>query len=194
MLSYFTQGQLSSIQKTVISIAGAGGLGSNVAMCLVRSGFKKFEIIDFDVVELSNLNRQYYFLNDVGKPKVEALKEKMLAVNPECEIAIRQVRLDENNLASYFNEADFVIEAFDKPDCKKMLVEHFAGSAKVLVCGNGMAGIKMTELNIIKVHDQLYLVGDQKTSVGPDHPPCAPRVTACAGLMAGVVLELVCQK
>ena len=57
-----------------IGIAGAGGIGSNVAMLLVRAGFTKFTIVDFDYLEQSNLNRQFYFEDQLGKSKVESLK------------------------------------------------------------------------------------------------------------------------
>ena len=63
-----------------IGIAGAGGLGSNVAVNLVRTGVKKLKIVDFDVVDESNLNRQFYFMDQVGRPKVEALRENLLRI------------------------------------------------------------------------------------------------------------------
>ena len=69
-----------------IGIAGAGGLGSNVALNLVRSGIDAFRIVDFDCVEASNLNRQFYFRDQIGRPKVEALRENLQRIRPEVEV------------------------------------------------------------------------------------------------------------
>ena len=192
---YYTPRQWQAIQHSRIGIAGAGGLGSNIAVALVRSGFQYLEIADFDLLEAKNLNRQYYFLNEAGRPKVESLAQRLRAINPGVEITTHQVRFTEENIRDYFKEAEYLFEAFDRPEAKRMFLEAFAGSGKFLVMGSGMAGISnATPIVIRKLKEKLYLVGDGVTSVGPENPPCAPRVSACAGLMASVVLEDVCAK
>jgi sulfur carrier protein ThiS adenylyltransferase len=116
--SYFSADQIKHIRKARIGIAGAGGLGSNCAMNLVRSGFTQFVIVDFDVVEESNLNRQFYFYDQIGRPKVDALKENLLRINPDLSIKPWQLKLDKQNMANIFKACTVVVEAFDKPRCK----------------------------------------------------------------------------
>ncbi len=191
--AYFTPRQWSNIQETRIGIAGAGGLGSNIAVALVRSGFRHLEIVDFDCLEAKNLNRQYYFLDEVGQPKVEALERRLRAINPAVEVRVHRVRLTDDNITEYFQSAEYLLEAFDRPEAKRMFMEAFVGSGKFLVMGSGMAGISnATPIVARKLKERLYLVGDGVTGVGKENPPCAPRVSVCAGLMASVVLEDVC--
>lgn len=192
---YYRPEQWSRIQQTRIGIAGAGGLGSNIAVALVRSGFRHLEITDFDCVEAKNLNRQFYFLEDIGRPKVEALAERLRSINPAVEIVTHQARLTPSNIASHFVSADCLCEAFDHPEAKRMFLEAFLGSGKFLVMGSGMAGISnQTAISIRKLKENLHIVGDVITAVGPENPPCAPRVSACAGLMASVILEHICRE
>ncbi|MCX6966197.1 MAG: sulfur carrier protein ThiS adenylyltransferase ThiF [Verrucomicrobia bacterium] len=190
---YYAPEQWQRIQQTRIGIAGAGGLGSNIAVALVRSGFKYLEIVDFDVVEAKNLNRQFYFLDEVGRSKVEVLAERLRSINPDVEIVTHQTRLTPTNIGCHFESAECLCEAFDGPQAKQMFLEAFLGSRKFLVMGSGMAGIgNQTPISIRKLKGNLYMVGDGVTPVGPENPPCAPRVSACAGLMASVILEHVC--
>jgi len=192
---YYTPSQWQRIQQTRIGIAGAGGLGSNIAVALVRSGFKYLEIADFDVIEAKNLNRQFYFLEEIGRPKVQVLAERLKLINPAVEIATFQTRLTAENITHHFESADCLCEAFDRPEAKQMFLEAFLASKKFLVMGSGMAGISnQTPIAIRKLKENLHLVGDSVTPVGPENPPCAPRVSACAGLMASVILEHVCRK
>lgn len=191
---YYTPQQWQRILQTRIGIAGAGGLGSNIAVALVRSGFQHLEIADFDVIEAKNLNRQFYFLDEIGRFKVEVLAERLRAINPAVEIVTHQTRLTPSNIACHFKTADCLCEALDQPEAKRMFLEAFMASKKFLVMGSGMAGISnQTAISIRKVKENLHIVGDGITSVGPANPPCAPRVSVCAGLMASVILEHVCR-
>lgn len=194
LLRYLVPEKLQKIQSRHIGLAGAGGLGSNIAMCLVRSGFKKFTIIDKDIIEPSNLNRQYFFIDELGQPKAETIGQRLRQVNPEVTVKTKQVLLTENNILENFAECDIIFEAFDTAACKKMLIETFSNTDKLIISGNGMAGIRNTQLSIKKIHAKLYIVGDQTTQVSPQDPPFAPRVIACAGLMASIALEIVCPK
>lgn len=195
LLRYLSAARLRKIRSFSIGIAGSGGLGSNIAMCLVRSGFNDFTLADKDTIEPGNLNRQYFFIDEIGRPKVEALKRRMLAVNPDAHITARRITLTAGNIKACFSDRAIVFEAFDGADDKKMLVEAFAGSAAIIISGNGMAGLTSDPpLTIKKIHGRLFIVGDHVTRAGPRTPPFAPRVVACAALMAGVALELACQK
>lgn len=195
LLRYLSAARLRKIRSFSIGIAGAGGLGSNIAMCLIRSGFNNFTLADKDAIEPSNLNRQYFFIDEIGRPKAEALKRRMLAVNPDAHITARRTVLTAGNINVCFSDRAVIFEAFDGAENKKMLVEAFAGSAAIVISGSGMAGLTNdTPLTIKKIHDRLFIVGDHVTRAGPRTPPFAPRVVACAALMASVALEFACQK
>ncbi|MCQ2456245.1 MAG: ThiF family adenylyltransferase, partial [Clostridia bacterium] len=101
-----------TVPSMAIGVAGAGGLGSNLAMYLARMGVGRLLLVDFDTIELSNLNRQHYFLPDVGRPKVEALREHLLAVNPYLEVSTTVQRVTAANVPELFGKADIICEAF----------------------------------------------------------------------------------
>jgi sulfur carrier protein ThiS adenylyltransferase len=172
-----------------VGIVGAGGLGSNIANLLVRSGFQTFEIIDFDFIEPSNLNRQQYFIQDIGKSKVDTLSQHLKNINPNLTIITHKKMLNENNINNHFQDCHIIFEAVDKPETKKLILESFSNSNKLLILGNGMCGTDYhNELKIKKLKNNIYIVGDGKS--GHDtHPPYAPRVTACAALMASIALH-----
>lgn len=191
LTAYYSKEQLLKIQKTKIGIAGAGGLGSNIAVCLARCGFRDFEIVDLDRIEAKNLNRQYYFLDEIGFAKVKIISDRLKRINSDIRAVTYEVRLNHENISNYFQDRDIIFEAFDNVDSKKILLETFGNSNKTLIFGNGMAGIKNKELKIRKLRGNIHIVGDQETHVGKIEPPLAPRVTACAAMMASVALEAV---
>jgi len=183
---------LKKIQQVTVGIAGAGGLGSNCAVNLVRSGFVNFVIVDFDVIEYSNLNRQFYFYNQVGRPKVEALQSNLLAINPNLQIDIRQQRIEEHNIATIFEHCDIIVEAFDQARYKKMLVEYFIHSEKFIVSASGIAGWSNgDDLKTHKIRDNFYLVGDLCSEACANLPPCAPRVSIAAAKQANIILSYI---
>lgn len=183
---------LRKIQQTRIGIAGAGGLGSNCAVNLVRSGFRKFVIVDFDKIEYSNLNRQFYFYHQVGLPKVKALQENLLAINPNLELDVRQEKIEEHNVEVIFRNCDVVVEAFDQAPYKKMIVEHYIRSDKLIVSASGIAGWSNSDdLKTHKIKENLYVIGDLSSAVGKDLPPCAPRVNIAAAKQADIILDYI---
>lgn len=191
---YFTPDQLQIIRLKRIGIAGAGGLGSNLSMTLVRCGFRRLEILDKDTVEASNLNRQDFTLDNIGTPKVEALRRRILSVNPDAEIITRPQEWTTGNAGLFFADADIIVEAFDKADMKTAFVEYCAtrlNPRRPLVSGNGMAGLNVTtSATALRKVGNIYIVGDGATSIHDGHPPLAPRVLQCAARMAEVVLSL----
>ena len=104
-------------------MAGAGGLGSSLAIALARLSIGKLIIADFDVVEPSNLNRQQYFIDQLGLYKVEALKENLARINPYLEVSISHERVGRNNISTLFKNCDVLAECFDNPVAKSELVE-----------------------------------------------------------------------
>ncbi len=111
------------LKKFRVGIAGAGGLGSNCAAALARTGMGTLVIADFDLVELSNLSRQYYFTDQIGMMKTTALKENLSRINPEVNVVIHEVKLDKKNIPFIFSGCNIIVEAFDKTEMKEMLIE-----------------------------------------------------------------------
>ncbi|MDF2633598.1 MAG: thiamine biosynthesis protein ThiF [Pelosinus sp.] len=183
---------LEKIQQITVGIAGAGGLGSNCAVNLVRSGFVNFILADFDVIEYSNLNRQFYFYNQIGKSKVETLRDNLLKINPNLQIKILLQKIEENNIASMFEKCHIIVEAFDQAKYKKMIVEEYIQSDKFIVSASGIAGWADSDnIKTHKIKENLYVVGDLSSEVGADLPPCAPRVSIAAAKQANLILQHV---
>jgi len=189
LLRYLKPEQLSMIQSKKVGIGGAGGLGSNCAMILVRSGFKNLEIIDQDVIDPSNLNRQQYFTNEVGLPKVTQLKKRLLDINPDADILTHQTKWHEGNAAIFFNGFDFIVEAFDVTDWKYRFVQYYSPRFDVIISGVGMAGLVEKKPMTVKKFGNVYICGDRSTDSAQGHPPMAPRVTQCAAMMAEIILD-----
>jgi sulfur carrier protein ThiS adenylyltransferase len=189
---YLKPEQLQRIQEVRVGIAGAGGLGSNCAFNLVRSGFKKFVLIDFDFVEGSNLNRQFYFLDQVGLPKVAALKNNLMRINPDLELDVWQEKIEPHNIERFFNDCQVVVEAFDRPEDKRLLVEYYLNSPKLVVSASGLAGWEEADGIITHyLRDRFYLVGDRKTAVSENLPPLSPKVNVAAAKQANAILKWV---
>lgn len=191
LLRYLSKEQLGKAQNIRIGIAGVGGLGSNIANILVRTGFVDFEIIDNDVIDASNLNRQNYFYNEIGSLKVVITAKRLKQVNPKVKVKPINMWIDKKNINNYFTDRDVIFEAFDNVESKTLLLEYFGNSNKLIIFGNGMSGIKGEEITIKKIKENIYLVGDGVTESGIENPPLAPRVIACASLMSSVLVERV---
>jgi len=190
LLKYYTHDQLNSIQSLKVGIAGAGGLGSNVAIILARSGVKHFEILDFDHVELSNLNRQHYFSCDITKDKVTSLNKHLLNINPDIQTTSHTIKWESNNANKFFKECDCIVEAFDHPSSKKLIIEFYQDKCKYLVSGNGMAGLKRKTPITVQTINNIYIVGDNTSDTQKGLPPLAPRVITCAAMMAEIIVDL----
>ena len=190
LLRYLKPEQLALIQSKKIGIGGAGGLGSNCAMMLVRSGFKNIEIIDQDVIDASNLNRQQYFISEIGLPKVAVTQKRLLDINPDAHILIHQAKWHEGNAEGFFKGFDYIVEAFDVTDWKYRFVQYYAPRFAVIVSGVGMAGLLDKKPMTVKKMGNVYICGDRSTDSAQGHPPMAPRVTQCAAMMAEIILDL----
>jgi sulfur carrier protein ThiS adenylyltransferase len=194
LLRKFGKDYLDKVSKARVGFAGAGGLGSNCALNLVRSGFKRLTIVDFDTIIPSNLDRQFYFLDQVGLSKVEALKINLLRVNPDLEIKALKKKIDEENIGSIFAECDIVVECFDRAEHKRMLVERLVNLGKFIVAVSGVGGIGSSdEIKVHQLKENLVLIGDLKSDI-LDKPPISPRVNIAAAKQADVVLSYVLRK
>lgn len=191
---YFSPQALEKLAQARVGIAGAGGLGSNCAMLLVRSGVKRLTIVDFDQVEASNLNRQLYLPEDVGRLKVAALGESLLRVSPDLDLCLRGERLSAENAPLVFKGCDVVVEALDRAEYKAALIGALADSGAFLVSASGLCGLGGPPMRKKRLGERLVCVGDFETAPDDGHPPLAPRVMQAAALEAEAVLEILLQE
>ncbi len=181
------------LQKSKVAIAGLGGLGSNIAIGLARIGVGQLHLVDFDRVDLTNLNRQHYFIHHLGQYKTEALKKQIWEINPYIRVSTDCLKITASNVATLFSDADIICEAFDVPENKAMLVNTVLEQLpdKWLVSGNGMAGYgQSNSIQTKAIMSKFYLCGDTISS-NEAQPLMAPRVAICAGHEANMVAELI---
>lgn len=182
------------LEQGRVAIAGLGGLGSNVAVALARIGVGHLHLIDFDVVDLTNLNRQQYFLSQTGQKKTQALPVTLLAINPYLDIRTDCIRVTQENIPALFAEDEIICEAFDDPEAKSTLVcgilEHFP--QKKLVAASGLAGFESSNLiHTRRVSSNFYLCGDEQTHSAPGRGLMAPRAALCAAHEANMITRLI---
>jgi sulfur carrier protein ThiS adenylyltransferase len=177
-----------------VEIAGAGGLGSNCAVALARCGIGTLVIVDYDVIETSNLNRQYYFSNQVGLMKTVALEENIRNINREVHVIAHQKKLDRSNIAELFSGCNIIVEAFDSSEMKEMLIETVQMQMPdiPLIVGSGMAGWgKTNDIRYRKIDNSLFVCGDESTEASENMPLIAPRVGIVANMQANTVIEIL---
>lgn len=194
MMARHTPGIHQKIKKSVVGIAGLGGLGSAIAVALARVGVGRLILVDFDVVEPSNLNRQQYFVHQIGMPKVEALQKNIAAINPYVRVQTYQEKLDRNNGERIFQEAEVVVEAFDRAEEKAMLINIVSEKMpdKYIVAASGVAGYgDSNEIKTVRFSSKIFIVGDQKTAAQPGVGLMAPRVGIVAHHQANTVLRIL---
>ena len=168
-----------------IGIAGVGGIGSNVAVNLARSGIDTLKIVDFDRVELSNLNRQFYFFDQIGRLKVEALAENLRRIRPELAIEAVAERVDSSTCGALFADCDLIVEGFDGQADKKMLVECLGGE-RIVVSACGIAGSELENIRVRRLGN-CYIVGDFTTDC-KTAPLFSHKVAAVANHMTERIL------
>lgn len=190
--TYLTADERAILSRATIGIAGAGGLGSNCAMHLVRAGLRRFVICDFDTVSESNLNRQFYFRDQIGRKKVEALGENLRRIEPDLDLTLHDLKLDAESLARVFAACDIVVEAFDGAEAKALFLRTLLPTGKRLVAASGMAGIgRSNAMRLSRLGPNLLLVGDGESGVSETEPPQSPRVGLAAAMEANGVLALL---
>ena len=194
LIERHTRPVYEKLRAARVAIAGLGGLGSSIAVSLVRAGVGELLLVDFDRVELSNLNRQQYDTGDLGRPKTEALRDKLLSINPYTTIHHRTERISPNNAAEVFGAYGIVCEAFDKAEAKAMLINTLLEQCPraVIISGSGMAGaLTANTITTRRVFDRLYLCGDGVTDMAEANGLMAPRVAVCANHQANMALRLI---
>ncbi|MDD7719407.1 MAG: sulfur carrier protein ThiS adenylyltransferase ThiF [Eubacteriaceae bacterium] len=185
---------LQKYEKATVAVCGLGGLGSNIAISLARAGIGKLILIDFDTVDITNMNRQQYKVSQIGMAKCEALRDNLLEIAPYIETEIHHTRLDQTNYGQLLRDVDVICEAFDKAEEKSKLVDFVIENMpdKYLVSGSGMASLRNP--NAIKTRrltNNFYICGDFESDVDVDGTLFAPRVMLCAAHQATTVLRIL---
>lgn len=176
-----------------VAVCGLGGLGSNVAVSLARSGVGTLLLIDFDKVDMSNLHRQQYAVSQLGMCKTDAMKQTLAEIAPYCNVVTHTVKLKEDNL-SLIADCDIVCECFDNTEYKAMLVNGVSEyyPEKYIVAASGMSGLHTgNTIQTKKFGKRLYICGDGTSDVADDGTLFAPRVMLCAAHQANTVLRII---
>lgn len=194
MFDRLAPGVYAEVQKAKVAVAGLGGLGSRIALDLARTGIGSLHLIDFDMVEPSNLNRQQYRRCHIGMKKAEALAEEIREISPFTEVRSECIRVTEENAAGLFAEDEIVCEAFDDPVSKALIVDQVLGCYpdKLVVAASGMAGFgSSNDIRTKKVFRRLYVCGDFISDAAKENGMMAPRVAICAGHQTNMILRLI---
>ena len=193
LLKRNVKGIAKKLKKTEVCILGLGGLGSNVAVLLARAGIGYLKLIDFDVVEASNLNRQQYRISHIGMKKTEAIKTIIKEINPFVEIETLDIKVDRENIYSIVGDIEIVVEAFDRAETKAMTIEELlTNKNKIVVSASGMSGLgSANEIITRKVRNNFYLIGDNYSDYEEYLGIMSTRVMLCAAHQANMVLRII---
>ena len=193
LLKRNVKGISEKLKKAKVCILGLGGLGSNVAVLLARSGIGYLKLVDFDIVEASNLNRQQYRISHIGIKKTEAIKTIIKEINPFVEVKTLDIKVDRENILSVVGDVEIIVEAFDRAETKAMAIEELLiNGNKMLVSASGMAGIgSANEIITRKVRDNFYLIGDNYSDYEEYSGIISTRVMICAAHQANIALRLI---
>lgn len=182
------------LNEASVAVCGLGGLGSNIAISLARAGVGNLHILDFDKVDISNLNRQQYFSEQLGKYKTDALYETLKRIAPYCSIRKDCIMLNDNNIPQLLCDDRIIVEAFDKADQKAMLVNCVLENMpeKYLVAGSGMAGLASSNtITTKRVTKRFYVCGDGVSDINDGIGLVSSRVLICAGHQAHAVIRII---
>ncbi len=180
--------------SATVAICGLGGLGSNIAVSLARAGIGKLILIDFDRVDITNLHRQQYKVNQIGMNKTDALSENLKEIAPYIDLEIHTAQVTEKTASHLLQGADIICEAFDNAEAKAMLTNLVLETMhdKYLVAASGMAGFgSANTIQTRRVTKRFYLCGDGASDVQTEGSLVASRVMLCAAHQAHTVLRIL---
>jgi sulfur carrier protein ThiS adenylyltransferase len=194
LVARHTPGVHQRMKEATVGIAGLGGLGSAVAIALARMGVGTLILVDYDVVEPSNLNRQFYFIDHIGMPKTEAMSRTLKDINPYVNVFSHRIELDRTNIPDIFGNVGVVVECFDRAEDKAMILEVIGESLPetYVVGASGLAGYgDSNSIRTWRVGDKIFIIGDLEKSAGPGQGLMAPRVGIAASHQANLVVALL---
>ena len=186
-----------AFSSATVAVCGLGGLGSNIAIALARAGIGKLILIDFDRVDITNLHRQQYKADQIGRYKTEALADNLREIAPYIELEIHTEHITEENAVTLLQGVDIICEAFDNAEAKAMLTDIVLSelSDKYLVAASGMAGMGVTNsIKTRRITSRFYLCGDETSEVSDGIGLVAPRVALCAAHQALTVLRILAKQ
>lgn len=189
-----TPGIQTKIRSSTVAILGLGGLGSAVAGAMAKIGIGKMLISDYDVVEPSNLNRQHYFVDQIGMLKTEALQENLLRMNPSVSLELIKEQLTESRLPQLFGHVDVLIECFDDPAMKAATLRSILTEMKEVayVGSSGMAGFgDNNHIQTKMLRPGIFIIGDETSAARPGMGLMAPRVGIAAHHQANQALRIL---
>lgn len=195
LLSANPEGVAEALKDKHVFIGGAGGLGSNVATLLVRAGVGRITVVDYDVIDPSNINRQQFFFDQIGQVKVNALKENLERITPFVQIEAINTKLTGQNFDQLIPEdCDIIFECFDNPVCKADIVRFCVSKRKAIptIAVSGIAGAgTTTDIAVKNIYGNLYMIGDNKTDVEDGLGTLSSRVMIAASLQAHTAISLL---
>lgn len=152
-ISLIGESNYQKLQKSNILVLGIGGVGGYAIEALIRSGIENITLVDFDKIDITNINRQIISLNsNIGNNKTEQWKERILEINPNVKVNIINKKINEENINILFNEKyDFIIDACDTVIVKKLLIKKCKEKNinLITVCGMG----KKLNPSLVKICD-----------------------------------------
>ena len=193
MAARHTPGVHQQLKAGRVAIAGCGGLGSHIAVMLTRMGVGHLLLVDFDIVEPSNLNRQHYTVAHLGQPKTQALKNQLADINPFIEVLTQNAKVTAANALKIFANYPIVVEAFDNPTYKAELTAALLAKGDIkVVAASGLAGFaSANDIQTRRRLANLYICGDLESAAAEGMGLMAPRVSVCAGHQANMVVRLL---
>lgn len=194
MVSRHTPRVYEKLKVATIAVIGLGGLGSNVAISLARIGVGNLILLDYDVVEPSNLNRQQYYYNQIGMKKTAAIKEIIDKINPFVKVKLIDKFLVKDDIKNLFSNVDILIEAVDNSKTKAMIANEVLLNLNnvKLIGASGMSGYYSNNTIITKkINDRFYLCGDLINEAKVGCGLMAPRVSICANHQANMAVRLL---
>ncbi len=180
--------------ECTVAVIGCGGLGSNIAEMLTRSNIGGLVLIDADRVEESNLNRQFFFSDQIGMRKTDALADNLRRIRPGIGLTLIDRRITETNLVATVKGSEAIVEAVDAAATKAMIVNTCMTELPQvpLVTASGLAGYGSTNAIVTeRMAECLYVVGDLTSDVREGHPLFASRVMAAAAAQAHAVIRVL---
>lgn len=182
------------LARSSVGIMGLGGLGSAVAFSLVKIGVGKLLISDYDVVELSNIHRQQYFIDQIGLKKTVALKNNLTRINPFVAVQTIDTVLTEQNIPRIFHGVEVLVECFDDPTMKATTLRTVLSKLPGVgyVGASGMAGLGSgNSICSRKIRPRVFLVGDEISDTATCGSLLATRVGIAAHHQAHQVVRII---
>ena len=159
VISFVGNDNFEKIKEKTVLVVGLGGVGGYAVESLIRSGINNIILIDFDKIDESNLNRQIITNNNnIGQYKTDVMKERILSINPECNVSLHNIFLDKDSISILDNyQIDYIVDACDSVQAKKLLIDYSLDKDIKLISSMGTANkIDPTKLSITDIRKTSY--------------------------------------